>query len=96
MPVYVVAEVTIADREEYARYEAGFLPIWQQYRGELLAVEEQPRVIEGAWPHTRTVLLRFPDAAEAERWYQSPEYQALAQHRWRASRANIALLSGLA
>jgi uncharacterized protein (DUF1330 family) len=96
MPVYVVAEIAIADRAEYARYEAGFLPIWQKYRGELLAVEEQPTVIEGAWPHTRTVLVRFPDAAEAERWYRSPEYQALAQHRWNASRANIAVLNGLA
>jgi uncharacterized protein (DUF1330 family) len=96
MPVYVVVELTISDRAEYARYEAGFMPIWQKYRGELLAVEEQPSVLEGEWPHTRTVLLRFPDAAEAERWYRSPEYQALAQHRWNASRANIALLNGLA
>jgi len=96
MPVYVVAELTITDRAEYARYEAGFLPIWQKYRGELLAVEETPTVLEGAWPHTRTVLLRFPDATEAERWYRSPEYQALAQHRWNASRANVALLTGLA
>ena len=96
MPVYIVAEISITDRAEYARYEAGFLAIWQKYRGELLAVDEQPTVLEGEWGHTRTVLLRFPDAAEAERWYRSPEYQALAQHRWRASRANVALLSGLA
>jgi uncharacterized protein (DUF1330 family) len=96
MPVYIVAEVTIADRAEYARYEAGFMEIFQRYRGELLAVEEQPAVIEGDWKHTRTVLLRFPDRAEAERWYQSPEYQAIAQHRWNASRANVALLQGLA
>lgn len=96
MPVYVVAEITIADRGEYAKYEAGFLPIWQRFRGELLAVDERPSVIEGEWPHTRTVLLRFPDAAEVERWYRSPEYQALARHRWNASRANVALLNGLA
>jgi uncharacterized protein (DUF1330 family) len=96
MPVYIVAEVTIDDRAEYARYEAGFMEIFQRYRGELLAVDEAPRVIEGEWKHTRTVLLRFPDAAEAERWYGSPEYQAIAQHRWRASRANVALLDGIA
>jgi len=94
--VYVVAEISITDRTEYARYEAGFMPIWQKYRGELLAVDEKPMVLEGEWRHTRTVLLRFPDAAEAERWYRSPEYQALAQHRWKGSRANVALLSGLA
>lgn len=96
MPVYIVAEVTIDDRQEYGRYEAGFLAIFQRYRGELLAVEETPQVIEGEWKATRTVLLRFPDSAEAERWYRSPEYQAIAQHRWRASRANVALLKGLA
>jgi uncharacterized protein (DUF1330 family) len=96
MPVYIVAEVTIDDRAEYARYEAGFMEIFQRYRGELLAVDEAPRVIEGEWKHTRTVLLRFPDAEEAERWYRSPEYQAIAQHRWRASRANVALLDGIA
>ena len=96
MPVYVVAELTIEDRAEYARYEAGFMAIFQQYRGEVLAVDEQPSVLEGDWKHTRTVLLRFPDRAEAERWYRSPEYQAIAQHRWKASRANVALLEGLA
>jgi uncharacterized protein (DUF1330 family) len=96
MPVYVVAELTITDRAEYARYEAGFMPIWQKYRGDLLAVDEKPTVLEGEWRHTRTVLLRFPDAAEAQCWYRSPEYQALAKHRWRASRGNVALLSGLA
>lgn len=96
MPVYFVAELTIEDRAEYARYEAGFMEIFQRYRGEVLAVDEQPTVIEGEWKHTRTVLLRFPDQAEAERWYRSPEYQALAQHRFRASRANVALLQGFA
>ena len=96
MPVYIVAELTIEDRAEYARYEAGFMAIFQQYRGELLAVDEQPSVIEGEWKHTRTVLLRFPDAAEAERWYGSPEYRAIAGHRWKASRANVAILQGMA
>ena len=96
MPVYIVAELTIEDRAEYARYEAGFMEIFQNYRGEVLAVDEQPQVIEGEWKHSRTVLLRFPDAAEAERWYGSPEYRAIAQHRWKASRANVAILQGMA
>ena len=96
MPVYIVAELMIDDRTEYGVYEAGFLEIFQRYLGEVLAVDEQPTVIEGDWKHTRTVLLRFPDQAEAERWYRSPEYQALAQHRFRASRANVALLQGVA
>jgi len=46
-------------------------------------------VIEGEWPFTRAVLLRFPDEEEARRWYQSPEYQALSQHRWNASTGTV-------
>jgi uncharacterized protein (DUF1330 family) len=96
MPVYVLAELTIEDRAEYGRYEAGFMDVFQRFHGELLVVDENPVVVEGAWPHTRTVLIRFPDAAEAERWYRSAEYQAIAQHRFRASRANAVILHGLA
>jgi uncharacterized protein (DUF1330 family) len=96
MPAYVLAELTIEDRAEYGRYEAAFMDVFQCFRGELLVVDEKPLVVEGDWKHTRTVLIRFPDAAEAERWYRSPEYQAIAQHRWRASRANAVILQGLA
>ena len=95
MPVYIVALIEIEDREEYGRYEAGFLDIFSKYQGEILAVDESPTAIEGQWPATRSVILRFPSEEEAQRWYNSAEYQALAQHRIRASKGNIALIHGL-
>jgi uncharacterized protein (DUF1330 family) len=95
MPVYIVALIEIEDREEYGRYEAGFLDIFSKYQGEILAVDEAPTAIEGQWPATRSVILRFPSEEEAQRWYNSAEYQALAQHRFRASKGNIALIHGL-
>ena len=94
MSVYIVAHIKIENREEYARYEAGFLEIFAKYEGELLAVSDEPQVIEGEWPYTRAVILRFPDADEARRWYESPEYQALAKHRWEASEGTIVSLAG--
>jgi uncharacterized protein (DUF1330 family) len=51
-------------------------------------------VLEGEWPYTRTVVLRFADENEAKRWYESDEYQALAQYRFRASRATLILAKG--
>ena len=60
-----------------------------KYRGELLGVSDAPQVIEGEWPFTRAVLLRFPDDAEARRWYESPEYQKLSQHRWNGSTGTV-------
>lgn len=85
MPVYIVASIRITDRTEYDKYQAGFMDIFTKYRGELLGVSDAPQVIEGEWPFTRAVLLRFPDDAEARRWYESPEYQNLSQHRWNGS-----------
>lgn len=94
MPVYIVASIRITDVEEYGRYQAGFLDIFARYKGELLAVSDEPQVIEGEWPYTRAVLLRFPDEEEARRWYQSPEYQQLSKHRWRASTGTVIAFQG--
>ncbi len=95
MAVYIIAQICIHDRAEYEQYQAGFLDIFARYPGELLVVAENPVVVEGEWPYTRTVLLRFPSAEDARRWYESPEYQALAQHRFRASRANVIIAEAL-
>ena len=96
MSVYLVALINIENRDEYAKYESGFMEIFSRYKGELVAVDEKPATLEGEWPYTRTVLIRFPDEDEAKRWYNSDAYQALARHRLRASRGNIALIKGLA
>jgi uncharacterized protein (DUF1330 family) len=95
MPVYIVVELTIHDRASYEQYAVAFPAVFRRHGGELLAVEEHPEVLEGEWRHTRTVLIRFADRAAAERWYRSPEYRAIARHRWNGATANVALLRGL-
>jgi uncharacterized protein (DUF1330 family) len=95
MSVYIVARIEIHDRDRYGEYEAGFMAIFERHAGELLAVDEAPEVVEGSWSPTRTVLIRFPDRDAAMAWYRSADYQALAEHRFAASTADIALLAGL-
>lgn len=95
MSVYAVALIHIKDRDGYRTYEQGFMDIFSRYEGKLLAVDESPTVLEGEWPWTRTVLLEFPDQAKLRAWYDSAEYQALAQHRFEASQAAIAVIEGL-
>lgn len=96
MSAYVVALVTVSDREKYAAYERRFMTVLAPHGGEVLAVEDAPRVLEGRWPAGRTVLLRFPDEAAARRWYDSPAYQEIARDRRAAASGSIAILSGLA
>ncbi len=89
MSVYLIAQIEIHDREEYDKYQEGFLEIFTKYKGEILVVEESPTVLEGEWQYTRTVLLRFSDEDEAKRWYESPEYQKLPQHRFQYPRLAV-------
>ena len=95
MPIYIVAQINIDDRDTYARYEAGFMEIFDRYEGELLAVDEAVKELEGSWEYMRTVIIQFPDEAAARSWYDSDDYQALAQHRFAASAANLAIVQGL-
>ncbi|MFB3104316.1 MAG: DUF1330 domain-containing protein, partial [Pseudomonadales bacterium] len=92
MAIFIVAQINIEDRDTYARYESGFMEIFDRYDGELLAVDEAVSVLEGNWDYTRTVIIRFPDEAAARSWYDSDDYQALAQHRFAASAANLAIV----
>ena len=95
MSVYVVALIRITDRESYAAYERRFMAVLTPFAGEVLAVDDAPQALEGAWPGQRTVLLRFPDNYAARRWYDSPAYQEIARDRRAGSEGSIAIISGL-
>jgi len=96
MPVYAMALIDIQDREQYGRYEQGFLPIFAKFGGKLLAVEEEPVIREGSWPAQRTVLLEFASQEAFDRWYDSAEYQELVKLRFGSSKGNLAVLRGFA
>jgi uncharacterized protein (DUF1330 family) len=91
---YFVARITIHDPAAYERYLEGFDAAFEGHGGEVLAVDDDPVLLEGAWPCTRTVLIRFPDLATARAWYDSPAYQALARVRHAAADADIVLVEG--
>ena len=96
MTVYAIALLNIADRDRYGAYQSGFMEVFSRFSGKLLAVDEAPTVKEGDWPHTRTVLIEFPDAEAFDAWFSSPECQALARHRHAASTGSIAVIKKFA
>lgn len=91
MTAYVVAQISIHDRAGYDRYVAGFMPVLQQYGGRLLAADEAPQALEGAWDRRKLILIAFADQDAARRWAGSPEYQAISKDRL-ASTDGVALL----
>lgn len=95
MAVYILNNMTIHDRAEYDSYLRAFLGVFRKFDGEILAAQDAPEPVEGAWPYDRTILLRFPSREAAQRWYESPEYRAIAEHRLAGTKSNVVILDGL-
>ena len=95
MTAYVIAIINIHDRERYAEYEAGFMAIFINYGGAMLSVDEEPRLLEGDWSYTRTVLIGFDSVEAAEKWFFTPGYQDLARHRHAAAETHCVIVNGL-
>jgi uncharacterized protein (DUF1330 family) len=93
--VYVLAQLTIRDRERYDRYAGGFMPVLRQYGGRLHAAQDGPEVAEGEWNHDRVVIFSFPDRDTFVAWRDSPEYQAIVQDRYAGADATLLLIRGL-
>jgi len=53
-------------------------------------------VIEGTWDPSRLVIVEFPTLAQAENFYQSPEYLAARTLRQNAAMVNMILIDGSA
>lgn len=94
MSSYFIALINIHDAARYEQYLAGFDEVFEKFQGEVVAVEDNPRVLEGKWPAGRTVLIRFPNDQAVRTWYESPEYQQLARYRQEASIASVAIVTG--
>ena len=77
MTVFAIAQLTIHDRTAYDRYQARFMEVFRHHRGRLLAADEQPRTIEGTWPHQKLVLMSFPDEAAFHDWRNRTSTNAL-------------------
>ena len=94
MTVYLVARIRIHDPERYERYAAAFMPVLIQYGRRLLAADEAPVPIEGAWDGEKINIISFTDGAAARRWLESPEYRAIAVDRHGASEGKVLLVHG--
>lgn len=94
MSVYLIAQFKIHDRAAYDRYEEGFGNIFEKFDGKMLSVDENPKVLQGDWDYTRSVLIEFPDKASAYAWMTSPEYQEIAKDRLAGSTGNSIMVEG--
>jgi uncharacterized protein (DUF1330 family) len=95
MTVYALAQLSIKDRTAYDRYQARFMGVFRQFKGRLLAADERPSVLEGAWSGEKVVLMSFPDEPSFREWQESPGYQEIAKDRKAGADAVVLLIRAI-
>ena len=94
MTVYVIAQLQIADRAAYDRYQARFFEVFRKFNGRLLSADESPSVVEGDWNCDKLVLMSFPDEAAYRSWADSPEYLEISKDRKSGAQGIVLLAKG--
>ena len=92
MSAYFIANIRIQDEAEYQKYLDAVDGVFEKFNGKYLAVDQSPEVLEGAWNHSRAVLIEFPDAQSLKAWYYSSEYQEILRFRLNAADCDAILV----
>jgi uncharacterized protein (DUF1330 family) len=92
---YFVAQIKIHDPIEYEKYLENFDDIFSRYKGEYLAIDESPTLLEGIWDYTKSVLVKFNSKKEFEDWYYSEDYQNILRYRLNSSKCDTILIEGV-
>ena len=95
MAAYLIVDTLLTDPERYEQYKAKARPIAERFGGEYLARGGALTLKEtDLWSPTRLVLVRFPSAELANRFYESEEYQEVLQISKQSAKRTLVILEG--
>jgi uncharacterized protein (DUF1330 family) len=96
MSVYAIAQLWIHDPVTYGRYVDRFMEVFKNYKGRVLAADEHPVILEGAWDGDKVIVVSFPNESSFRDWAESPEYLEIAKDRKGGAKSVIMLVKGIA
>jgi uncharacterized protein (DUF1330 family) len=94
MPAYVIADVQITDPEGYEPYRPLAGASVARFGGRFVVRGGKADLLEGEPEPARVVVIEFPDADTARRWYYSDEYQQALKIRQANSTGRLVLVEG--
>jgi uncharacterized protein (DUF1330 family) len=95
MAAYVIVQETLTgDQAPFEEYRSQVMATLEPYGGKFLVRGGTLTVLEGEWPHQRTVVLEFPSRERAETWYHSPAYQKILPLRLKCMASNFVVIDG--
>ncbi|HEY3908401.1 MAG TPA: DUF1330 domain-containing protein [Stellaceae bacterium] len=94
MPAYVIADVQVTDPTAYEPYRPLAGASIARFGGRFIVRGGAADLLEGTPAPQRIVVIEFPDAETARRWYGSEEYQRALKIRQSASTGRLILVEG--
>ena len=95
MTAYVLVDMDVTDPEQYDKYRPLAGASVEQYGGRYLVRGGASEVLEGDRTPNRLVVVEFPDADAARRWYHSAEYTEAKDTRKGAATGSFILVEGV-
>jgi uncharacterized protein (DUF1330 family) len=90
---YWIARIDVSDPEAYKSYVTLATPAYEKYGARFLVRGGKCEAVEGAG-RGRNVVIEFDSYEQAMACYRSPEYQAAAEFRRKASLGEILVVEG--
>jgi len=90
---YWIVHLTVSDPDAYAAYRQAVPDVLAGYGGRFLVRAAPQEVVEGEM-RPRTIVLEFPDLAQARACYASAEYQAVKALRDPVATADLCIIEG--
>ncbi|MFD1987858.1 DUF1330 domain-containing protein [Mesorhizobium newzealandense] len=94
-PGYMIANYTINDQAGFKKYmeEAG--PLAPKFGGKIIVFNLNTTAVEGQ-PKKVMAIAEFPSLADAQRFYNSPEYTAARKFRVASTDGSVIITEGFA
>ena len=95
MKAYCLFDVhEILDEAAMESYRQRVFDVVAAFEGRYVVIGGPFQIKEGAPTVRFPVMIEFPSLAQANRWYESPEYHELRELRKRATRGTAVFLEG--
>jgi uncharacterized protein (DUF1330 family) len=92
-PAYLIASYQINDQAVFQRYMDAAGPLAPKYGGKIIVFNLNSTALEGK-PKSVMAIAEFPTLADAQRFYNSPEYTAAKKFRIAATEGSLIITEG--
>jgi uncharacterized protein (DUF1330 family) len=96
MKGYLIANIDVHDARAFDQYRQKVSPLIERFGGRYLVRGGKLRNLEGDLALKRLIVLELPSLAEAERFYDSPEYRPLLELRATCTTSHVVIVEGYA